>query len=403
MTRPLHVLSVIGHLGFGGAENRLLALAHHIDRNRFAHWTVTPGEMDLAREEAARMLRQYKEAEIRMIHLPTAGKAKVPRLAQRVWALCKTIEQLDIDIVDAHCESAALWCTLAGLITGRHRIATIYHPHPLFAPKFWSVAGQFMFANLDLVITDSAPRAREIQNASRFKSLDVAVVPNGISPPEPARDRRMVRRDLGLPDDPNTRVIAQVSALREFKGHLILLEAAKAVLAADKSAFFLFVGYEKDEPGFKERVERRVAELEISDRVRVVGYPGPIGDVWSVVDIHVHASTFDSLPNAIIEGMSLAKPCVVTSVGGIPDAVAHGKTGIVVPPGDSAAVAEALIHLLRNPSLAAALGQAALSRYRRSYRPDVMARKLESCFVGVVRGSSPPSLLCKNSASTGSW
>src|SRR5437773_321289 len=197
MTRPLHVLSVIGHLEFGGAENRLLALARHMDRSRFTHWTLTPDETDLIEEGSTGMLPQYKEAEIPMIHLPKASKAKMSRLAQRVWELCKTIEELDIDIVDAHCESAALWCTLAGLITGRRRIATLYHPHPLVAPKFWSLAEQFIFANLDLVITDSAARAREIQDASRFKSLDVAVVPNGISPPPPARDRRMIRRDLG--------------------------------------------------------------------------------------------------------------------------------------------------------------------------------------------------------------
>ena len=398
MTRPLHVLSVIGHLGFGGAENRLLALASNIDRNRFAHWTVTPDPFDLGAEETAGMLRQYKEAGIDMIHLPKASTAKLSRFAQRVWGLCRTIEQLDIDVIDAHCESAALWGAAAGVLTGRPRIATLYHPHPhaLLASKFWSLAEQFIFTSLDLVITDSALRACEIQRVGRLKSMDVAVVPNGILPPGPTRDRQTIRRALGLPGDPNVCVIAQVSTLRESKGHLILLDAAKSVLEADRSAFFLIVGYEKDEPGFKERVERRIAELGISDRVRITGYPGPIGDVWSIVDIHVHASMFDSLPNAIIEGMSLGKPAVVTAVGGIPDAVTHGKTGLIVPPADSASLAAALIHLLRNPSLATALGQAALSRYQQTYRPDVMARKLESCFVGVSRGCSPTSLLCRD-------
>jgi glycosyltransferase involved in cell wall biosynthesis len=169
---------------------------------------------------------------------------------------------------------------------------------------------------------------------------------------------------------------------------MVLLEAARSVLETFPDAFFLLIGYEKGSPGLKDRLERKALELGISDCVRITGYPGAIGDVWNIVDVHVHPTLFDSLPNAIIEGMSLGKPAVVTAVGGIPEAVIHNETGLVVPPGDAPKLAEAIRRLLTNPALAEEFGCAALRRYEERYQPEIMARKIESCFTEVINGCS---------------
>jgi glycosyltransferase involved in cell wall biosynthesis len=132
-------------------------------------------------------------------------------------------------------------------------------------------------------------------------------------------------------------------------------------------------------------LEREIADMGLSDRIRILNYPGHIGDVWKTIDIHVHASLLDSLPNAIIESMSLGKPAVVTSVGGIPEIVEDGETGLIVPPGDSEGLARALLRLLREPELAQRLGKAARNRYQKRYRPEVMTRRLESLFTDLVR------------------
>jgi len=233
-------------------------------------------------------------------------------------------------------------------------------------------------------VTDSLVRGLEIQKAARFKRLPLAVIPNGPPPPRPEQTADDTRRFLGLPFDSKTRVVAQISTLREFKGQMVLLEAARSVLDMYPDAFFLLIGYEKGSPGLKDRLERKAKELGISDRLRITGYPGPIGDVWNVVDVHVHPTLFDSLPNAIIEGMSLGKPAVVTSVGGIPDAVTHNETGLVVPPSDAPKLAEAVVRLLTNSVLAEKFGRAALRRYEERFQPELMARKIEACFIEVI-------------------
>jgi glycosyltransferase involved in cell wall biosynthesis len=168
-----------------------------------------------------------------------------------------------------------------------------------------------------------------------------------------------------------------VSSLVSYKGHLVLLNAAKRVLERHPECFFLMVGYERSEEGYRELLLRRAASLGIADQVRVEGYPGPIGDVWNIIDIHVHASQLDSLPNALLEAMSLGKPSVITSVGGIPEVVNHKVNGFLAASNDSEQLAEGLLLFMSDPSLRAAIGHEAQSTYVKHFGPQVMTRRLE--------------------------
>ena len=105
--------------------------------------------------------------------------------------------------------------------------------------------------------------------------------------------------------------------------------------------------------------------------------------MWSVVDIHAHPTQLDSLPQAIMEAMSLGIPSVVTPVGGIPAMVDHDRTGLIVPARDPAALADALLRLLREPETASRLGRAAQDRYRQRYTTAIMTKALESIFAGL--------------------
>jgi glycosyltransferase involved in cell wall biosynthesis len=391
MSRPIGILSVIGELLLGGGENRLLSLARCIDRVRFEHRIVVLNGADLRIEERAVMPKQYAEAGIAVHELESDSEqsrdglsTKGKSLAKRVGGLMQLIETHDIDVIDAHMETAALAGTIAGAITRRPVCVTLYHAQPLVAPCLWRVARQFILKAADLLLTDSALRAEEIRQATVLKRPRVCVAPNGVWIPRAARTDAEVRTLLRIPPRSQSRVVGQISAFVEFKGQLVLLEAARRVLRDEPDVYFVLVGYTSHESDFRRRVEQKAFDLEIADHVRILNYPGPIGDIWQVIDIHVHASLFDSLPQAIIEGMSLAKPAVVTAVGGVPEAVIDGRTGLVVPPGDSTALANGISQLLRDPSLSRKLGDAAFIQYERGYRPELMARKLEACFESLV-------------------
>src|SRR5207244_5654075 len=118
----------------------------------------------------------------------------------------------------------------------------------------------------------------------------------------------------------------------------------------------------------------------LADRVRLVSYPGPIGDVWKAIDIQVHAATYDSLPNALIEGMSLAKPIVATTVGGIPDMLEHMHSAVLVPPVDVRPLAQALLRLLEDANLALRLGSARHRAPCQGSQAAVIRRGLQESF-----------------------
>ena len=139
-----------------------------------------------------------------------------------------------------------------------------------------------------------------------------------------------------------------MSRLVPYKGHGVLLNAARQVLEKEPETAFLLCGYACP-PQYLEQLRRQADELGIADRVRIGGYPGPIADVWGAIDVHVHASLLDSSPIAIHESMALGLPAVVTDVGGIRELVQNSQTALVVPPGDVAALVDAILRVLRSP------------------------------------------------------
>jgi glycosyltransferase involved in cell wall biosynthesis len=234
------------------------------------------------------------------------------------------------------------------------------------------------------IITDSDVRAAEFGRFLGESTPPMHVVPNGVRLEKPSRSRGEVLREFGIPEETRAKILGQVAGLVPFKGQAVLLEAARRIVDKGHDVYVLCVGYDRAGPAYPFQLQRQAEQLRISDRVRIRAYPGNIADVWNAIDIHVHPSSIDSLPNAIIEGMSLAKPAVVSSVGAIPNHVEHGRTGLVIPPDDPAALADSLLRLLENEAFAEELGRAAYQRYLERFTPEVTTRAIESCFEGVI-------------------
>src|SRR5437588_11161752 len=187
MDRRYGILSIIGDLGFGGAENRLLTLARNINRDRFRHTVLLLNDISQKHDPGGMsMRRHFEDAGVEVIQLPASNCGKLSRLSRRLRAICEYVQQERIDLIDAHCESAALLAALAGVLTGTRRVATLYHPQPLQSPRFWGIAQQFLLTNIDAVISDSAIRGHQIQEATLLKCPELLVVPNGAAPPQPS-------------------------------------------------------------------------------------------------------------------------------------------------------------------------------------------------------------------------
>jgi glycosyltransferase involved in cell wall biosynthesis len=397
----INVLSVISDLNFGGGENRLFNMARFIDARRFRLTVATLYAPDRRSEtDCGSMRGQFAQANVpvRSLDLANPVAIRAPRplklastaatLAGAVAKLRQLMAATRADVVDAHLETALYTAVPAAASAGIPAAVTLYSELDLWRERDRRTYRELVFPafrrfNLRLcsaVITDSDLRALEL---SRFIGRDAPslhVVPNGVRLDAPTLPREEVLARFGIPPGTRAIILGQVAGLVPFKGQAVFLDAAKQVLDAGCDVYVLCVGYGRLGPAYPEELRRQAERLGIAPRVRIQSYPGNIADVWSAIDVHVHASSIDSLPNAIIEGMSLAKPAVVSAVGAIPDHVEDGRTGLLVPPGDASALAAALLRLLRDPGLAAHLGQAARHRYQERFTPEITIRRLEACF-----------------------
>jgi glycosyltransferase involved in cell wall biosynthesis len=393
VSQRIKVVSLMNELLFGGDENRLLSMSRTIDKARFDHRVITikrpnaevesyygtmRGLYATAGVEVADLGEGYPNARVRPGN-PVVVFNRATMLARTLQSFSRYVRRHEIDVIDAHLGPGNLVGVAVGRLTRTPAAVTTYHAEPWDPRWLWRRVHASVLRSATAVITDSEACGDTLRSFMGRPAAAIAIIPNGLDPPSSSRTRAEMRRSLGLPDDPRVRVIGQVATLLPTKGQMVLLDAAKIVLAATPDVAFLIVGFPRD-AAYRDALIHRMEELGIRDRVRIVNYPGQIGDVWKAIDIHTHPTLLDSLPQAIMEAMSLGLPSVVTPIAGIPTMIDDEKTGLIVRAGDPGDLARALLRLLGDEQTAQRLGAAAAQRFRERYTTEIMTRSLEDLF-----------------------
>lgn len=394
MKRRIGILSVVNSLAYGGDEHRMLSFARHIDRKRFDHHIAVIKSADAGIDASFGSLREeYTSARIPLIDLGIkrrgngAGRdvlRRFPRsavgFATAINRLSKLVREHDIDVIDGHIGTGNQAAVAVGKLTGRPTSITTYHGE-FFSPQpLWYLVQQSTLRGAGTIITDSEQRAEAMRTFLRRPRQPITIIPNGVPAEPPRRPALEVAAELGIPEEPGRVVIGQIAGMIPIKGWATLIDAATLVLAHEPKAFFVCVGHNRSDPTFSTTLRESAERRGVADRMRILSYPGHNADVWQLFDIHVHASHFDSLPNAIIEGMAYGKPAVVTDVGDCARIVIDGVSGFVVPPRNAQALADALLRLIPDRALRERFGREARNRYMLGHRPEVMTASLEALF-----------------------
>jgi glycosyltransferase involved in cell wall biosynthesis len=167
------------------------------------------------------------------------------------------------------------------------------------------------------------------------------------------------RREFGLADDtPTVGMVARIqpSRMRAFreigiKGHEVFLDAAPLILNQVPRAQLFVIGDSLiGDAGYRNDLEARAAALKVADSVHFTGWRSDIASVLAGLDVAVNPSIEESACGTMVEALLMKKGVVASNVGGLPDTIQHGKTGLLVPPADPAALAAAVTELLTDPA-----------------------------------------------------
>jgi glycosyltransferase involved in cell wall biosynthesis len=192
----------------------------------------------------------------------------------------------------------------------------------------------------------------------------------------PGVDADGVREELQIPSE--ALVIMKVAHVREWKGYEIFLQAAALVAAAESRTMFVGVGRGTGETPALDHLAR---ELHLGNRVRWAGFRDDLAQMLAAADICVHAATAgEGVTGAVREALAMAKPVVVTDVGGNRELVSDNHTGLLVPVRDPERLAAGILSLIRSPGRAQALGWAGRHLVEREYSHDVKAERVEQLY-----------------------
>jgi len=189
----------------------------------------------------------------------------------------------------------------------------------------------------------------------------IEVIHNFFAPEQPARSREEVRRELGLVDEA---LVLHLSNLRPLKRIDLLLEAVARIRPRDSFKLVILAGAAF--APFTETVRR----LGLEDRVIVREKVLDIEDYLQAADLGLYTSEVESFCLSILEGMSFGCPSVATRVGGIPEVVEDGVSGLLVPSGDVDGLARAAERLIQDPTARKVMGQTARERASERFSAD---------------------------------
>jgi glycosyltransferase involved in cell wall biosynthesis len=288
----------------------------------------------------------------------------LPAAARLAWRM-KRQGCLLAHFHDAH--GAAVGALAAGWAGVPLRVIARRVDFPL-KKNFLSRRKYFQKTDAIIAISDGV---KKVLTEGGVDPLRISVVPSGIDFSIYDQDlpRDFLHREYGF--DSGDYLVGIVAQLEDHKGHRYLIEAAKILKEKTRKVKVIIVG----EGSLKLELTRQAQRLQVKDLVYFMGFRSDIPRVLASLDLFVLSSHLEGLGSSIMDAMACRLPVVATRTGGIPELVKNGRTGLLVPVRNPAALAEAILTLYRDKRLAARLGQAGHDFVHRNFSAEAMAQR----------------------------
>ncbi len=365
--KKLQVIHLVEDLKTGGAERVTADIVEGLDRKRFEArvWCVARGG-----ETADELVE--KRVEVRILGISSYHNPL------NIIRLSRLLRKEEPDIIHTHGYFASVIGRLAAKKAGIPTI--IAHVHS----TYWEYKKRHILIERHLsrcthkIICCSEAVRNFVTGHEKIKEDKTAVIYNGVDEERffPGQDSSSARERLGI--DRGSPVVGTVSSLTPHKGQEFLIQAAAKIQEKYPATRFLIVG---DGP-LRRSLEEQAQRLGLQSSLIFTGARRDIPDMLSLMDIFVlPSSSREGLGMAIIEAMAMEKPTVASNIGGIPEAVLDRETGLLVPPGDSEALAKAIIELIDDPGRAKAMGKKGSERFAQKFTRKRMLSNIENLYL----------------------
>jgi glycosyltransferase involved in cell wall biosynthesis len=381
---PVRLLKVVPTFMCGGTENQFMALGRSLDPNRF--------ELEFA------CLRRWGAFadEIVARHIPliecnVTSFRSLSALRQQV-RLARYVTERRIDVVHTYSFYGNVFAVPPARLAGVPVvIASIRDRAPYLTPmqkraQRWAC----QFADCILV---NAAAVKEWLIGEGYDAAKIVIIPNGVELSRFDRvDEGSPFRGLGIPE--GAPVVLVVSRLNPLKGIESFLQAAALVAPDFPTVRFVVAGdTNPNERQYWSTLTSLTVRLGLTERLIFAGLRRDVPQLLSAAAVSVMPSLNEALSNVVLESMAAGAPIVATRVGGSPEAISDGVNGLLVPPGDPRAMANAIAALLRDQSRARRLGDAARQSIHERFSMERMASATAQLYEALLDGQVPVSTL----------
>ena len=367
LDRKIKILRIIGRLNVGGPAIHVVNLTARLDRTRYESLLVAgsenPAEGSMLDYALSRGVQPNVIPEI------VTAFSLAPRDIKALIKLYSLIRRERPHIVHTHTAKAGFLGRIAACLAGVPVIVHTFHGHVLsgyYGPvKNWLLRRieQSLAMISDRLVTVSEQVKVELVAHGVARAEEITVIPLGFDL-EPFLNSHVqqgeFRREMGFTNE--IRLVGIVGRLFPIKNHRLFLDAA-AKIAAQHPARFVIVG----DGAQRSALEQQARELGLVDQVLFTGWRRDLPRIYADLDVLVVSSDNEGTPVSAIEAMAAACPVVATRVGGLPDLISDPTIGCLVPPRDAAALANAVLELLRHLDAARQMGRNAAEAVRQRF------------------------------------
>lgn len=375
----MHVLHIIDSLSLGGAEYGVVVnLVNYLDSSHF-HCSI--------------LSLSFVEPQIERKVKSTISVFCIPKYKRKLYPVIREIDLLvkknAITIIHTHNWATYFFGFCAALLNPA--IKLIHTEHGRDEAQMVLPLKRFVLQKLFLLRTEKLVAvSKDIESsllakwrAPRKKTM---VVENGVDTNRfnPERyDRQMLRAHLGITED--VVVLGTVSVLREVKNHPLLLQAMRLLLLEGRNLNLIVVG---DDPQGKRMgiLQQQAEQLGIQHKVFFLGARTDTPELMACMDIYVNMSFFEGMSITVLEAMASALPVIASNVGGNPELVEDGLTGVLFTSNDESELAKGIRSLLNKPDMMKTLGFNGRRKIIARYSLDRVAQQYAALYRPIIAG-----------------